>query len=238
MFRRMLCAGFAALVVSAVAMPSVGAAPTDEDDYPEIAMVWLAGPPVDETASLDSETAPSMQLGALAESTADFCADVLPGPQVDLVKTAERTQLTPTQMRLRVTLTTSSPPGDYRLRDCVWIDVDNDGVWDEPTETLFGFDNEPTVFAPAPSGPGSVARFRVTLPVGEDEAVCDRAGRSDQIDDPPTGPAGPLLISNTLCLEGAPDPVVPEAAIVALLPLTAIAVGGATWAVRRRAAVA
>jgi hypothetical protein len=237
MFRRMLCCGFAALVVSAMALPSVGAAPDDDLEYPEIPVVWLAGPSMDELSSrsASSNTAAPAQLGALV--TADACEDVLPGPQVDLVKTADRTQLTPTQMRLRVTLETSAPPGPYRLRDCIWIDVDNDGIWDEPTETLFGFDTEPIVFTPAPSGPGSIAKFRVNLPVGEDQTVCDRAARSDQLDEPPPSP-GPVLISNTLCLEGDPDPVVPESAIVALLPLTAIAVGGAAWAVRRRSMVA
>jgi hypothetical protein len=80
---------------------------------------------------------------------------------------------------------------------------------------------------------GSFARFRVNLPVASNQPVCDRATRSDQIDTPPPSP-GPLLRSNTLCLPGDPDPVVPEFNLAVVLPLTGILLAAVVWFTRRR----
>jgi hypothetical protein len=194
------------------------------DEWPLIEAEWIAGPTVPGIA------AKSPSGFGIAALTADSCAEVLPDPTQGLDKTATRTQLTPTQMRLRVQLDTTEAAGNFRLRDCIWID-DGDGVWEELTETLFGIDVEPFVWVPdTVDGVGSFARFSVNLPVTAQQAVCDRVARSSLEE----GPTVPLLRSNTLCLPPVPDPVVPEAATVVLLPLSAAALGIAGWFLLRR----
>jgi hypothetical protein len=222
----------AALALGSFATAASAAPALDQDAYdalggseewPLIEAEWIAGPVVP-----GADLAPSsFSVSAL---TADSCEAVLPDPTDGLVKTATRTQLTPTQMRLRVQLDTTEAAGNFRLRDCIWID-DGDGVWEEPSETLFGIDVEPFVWVPdAGDGIGSFARFSVNLPVTAQQAVCDRAARSSLEE----GPTVPLLRSNTLCLTPDPDPVVPEAATVVLLPLSAAGLGVACWFLLRR----
>jgi hypothetical protein len=235
MLRRTILAAVAGALAFGIGVPAATAAPPlsqtgyaplgDDTEWPDYTtkVEHLAGPAVEGL----EPAASGFSVSAL---TADTCDVVLPDPTIDLVKTAERTQLSPTQMRLRVQLDTTQTGGDFRLRDCIWID-DGDGVWEEATETLFGIDLEPVVWvADTSDNIGSFARFRVNLPVAADQAVCDRAARSELEGDPVV----PLLRSNTLCLPGLPDPVVPEAAMVALLPMTAAALGAGCWLLLRR----
>jgi hypothetical protein len=241
MIRRTITAAIGGMLALVALAPAAMAAPSlqqsgydaggGDAEWPEVQAFWLGGPKVDGVP--DGTAEPSVASAALA-ITADTCDVVLPDPTIDIEKTADRTQLSPGQMRLRVQLDTAQPAGDFRLRDCIWID-DGDGVWEEPTETLFGVDLEPTVWVPdTTDNVGSFLRFRVNLPVAANQDVCDRAARSELEGEPVTT----FLRSNTLCLPGAPDPVVSEAALAVLLPLTAAVLGGGVWFLRRRRSVA
>src|SRR5262245_32894354 len=112
MLRRLalgMLAGVAGVVLIA---PAAGAAPIfsepaykqaagTADEWPELPALWWAGPKVSGVpeAPVADGGLTSSQLNAI---TSDSCDVVLDGPIVDLVKTADRTQLTATQMRLRV----------------------------------------------------------------------------------------------------------------------------------------
>jgi hypothetical protein len=240
MLRRSLFAAAAGLVALVLLAPAASAAPPfsqagylaggGDAEWPLLEAEWVAGPSVPGLEASTTDSLGTANRFGIEALTADTCDVVLNGDDQDLVKTADRTQLTPTQMRLRVQLDTTQPAGEFRLRDCIWID-DGDGVWEEPTETLFGIDVEPFVWVPDLSdGVGSFARFRVNLPVTSAQTVCDRGARSELEGEP----AVPFLRSNTLCLPGVPDPVVPESTIVVLLPLTAAALGAGSFLLLRR----
>lgn len=131
-----------------------------------------------------------------------------------------------------------------RVRDCVFVDLNNNGVLD-PSETAFGFDQN--------FGEGEYdaeAEYTVTIPAPIDSTICDRAAVSGQIQTETENPLPlmpPIVEVNDFtdksdgftCDDGGPPVVIPEAPLTVLLPLTAIALfgGGALFLRRRRGTV-
>jgi hypothetical protein len=224
--------------------PATGVLPFDYQDgtpdtaWPALPVTWVGGPApkkMPPAVEVPSSYKRSDALFAQAVPSA-ACGDVF-GQQSDLVKQATRTNNADGTVTLRVQLNTSLPPeAETRLRDCIWIDSTPNGQWDQATETLFAVDIAPTAFLPdnSTAANDSFVRFRVTITATAADRVCDQAARSEDGDALPPQ-AAYLVRSNTLCLEGEPPFVIPEASQVALLSLSALAVaGGAYLVVRRR----
>ena len=137
------------------------------------------------------------------------------------------------------TLTSSRPLSELatvtRVRDCAFVDANANGLLDG-AEVLVGFDLK---FAAGNFVNG--AEYTVTLTAPQDAVICDRGGVSGDL---PTGdlPTGGFTDKSTnpaggrfSCTDPTPPPVVPEAPLSVLLPLTALALfGGGALALRRR----
>lgn len=211
---------------------------TSDTAWPLLPVTWIGGPapkkmppPVDDPNPLKR----SDQLFAQAAVPSAACGDVF-GQQSDLVKQATRTNNPDGTVTLRVQLNTSLPPeAETRLRDCIWIDSTPNGQWDQASETLFAVDIAPAAFLPDPSTAAndSFIRFRVTVTATAADRVCDQGARSEDGDAIPF--QTPYLVrSNTLCLEGEPPFVIPEASQVAFISLSALALAGGAYIVVRR----
>ncbi len=131
------------------------------------------------------------------------------------------------------TLTSSRPDDELdlvtRVRDCAFIDADGNGVLDDD-ERVFSFDLrfDAGTFV-------NDAEYTVSFPAAEGAIVCDRAAVSaDTSDggftDKSMGPDG----SSASCTDSGPPPVIPEAPLTVLLPLTAVALLGAGAVALRR----
>lgn len=116
-----------------------------------------------------------------------------------------------------------------RVRDCAFIDADGNRVLDDD-ERAYSFDLhlEAGTFV-------NDAEYTVSFPATEDGTICDRAAvsadASGGFTDKSVGPDG----SDASCTDSGPPPIIPEAPLTVLLPLTAFAVlGTAAVALRRR----
>ena len=120
-------------------------------------------------------------------------------------------------------LTSPRPDGTSRVRDCAWVDQIANGQLDQG-EPLFGTDDKNAVFA------GGKTTISITVQALAGDTVCDRAARSG---DAPGAP-GYTDKSNVLCHRlGDPPPVIPEAPLALLLPMSAAALLGVAYLVSR-----
>jgi hypothetical protein len=229
MRRTMLSLVLGLAAVIAIAQPAFATISFTDPSYPwpVVPATYVAGP------APGTQTTTTAAFAATGLVTVSDCNDILTGPQTDLVKQAQRIDNTDGTVTLKIQLTTTRAASDSRLRDCLWIDSNGNSQWDVATETLYAVDIQPFAFLADPTGPGSFARFRVTVTATAQDRICDRAARSEYQDAAP--PQTPYIDkSNTLCLDGSPNPVVPESALVVLLPLSALVIGGGVFYVRRR----
>ena len=118
-------------------------------------------------------------------------------------------------------------PGSYRIRDCIWIDSDGNGAYNG--ETLVGSDEKDVDFVA--DGAGSSGETTYTITASPDDTVCDRAAVSGT----DASAVGFTDKSNILCVDISSPPVIPEASLAILLPVSGalVAVGFFLW--RRRA---
>ena len=119
-------------------------------------------------------------------------------------------------------LTSPRPDGTSRVRDCAWVDQIANGQHDQG-EPLFGTDDKDAVFA------GGKTTISITVQALAGDTVCDRAARSDDTPSP-----GYTDKSNVPCHRlGDPPPVIPEAPLAILLPMSAAALIGVAFLVSR-----
>ena len=154
------------------------------------------------------------------------CGGVLSGGgDGPLTKTfvSQQPGTTPGTFLVTFRLTTPRPAGTYRVRDCVFVDANNNGAFDDGEAIVGSLDEQRLV-----TGGSVTATVTVTAAAGT--RVCDRAALSG-------GTAGFTDKSNIVCLTlgTPPPPVIPEVPLALLLPLAAAALlAGGYFVMRRR----
>ena len=130
------------------------------------------------------------------------------------------------QLTIRVT---SPRSGSVRVRDCAFVDANNNGQFDSGEQLLVGVDFTRTIQANVPF------TFTTTISAQAGARICDRVALS--------GRTGGLFgtdftdKSNVACvtLGTPPPPVIPEVPLAGVLPLVAAGLfGGAVLINRRR----
>jgi len=123
-----------------------------------------------------------------------------------------------------------SGAGQFRVRDCIFIDTGDPGYSGEAF--IGGSDEKFVTFLPGPNG-GSTVTIVETVDVAANATICDRAAVSGSLS--VTDVTGFTDKSNVLCVPVTPGGVIPEVPYVVLLPLCALALfGGAYFVLRGR----
>jgi hypothetical protein len=129
--------------------------------------------------------------------------------------------------------------------DCLWIDGNNNGVFNAFTETMKGYTVSNLVLGG--SGATRTATFEANVPGAAGKTVCDRAyGANMSLVTANLGNSSAILAgqwmlfySPNVCTGPTNPPVVPDSNLPVILSLTAALTGGAGLLfLRRRAALA
>jgi hypothetical protein len=116
-------------------------------------------------------------------------------------------------------VTVQREAGTYRLRDCVFIDEGDNNAYDG--EPLVGNTDEKDVIFTSNGNGTSSGTTTITIEAEPTDTVCDRAAVSGTT----TAGVGFTDKSNVLCVPIENPPVIPEASLTVLLPLTGLLVG-------------
>ena len=129
-------------------------------------------------------------------------------------------------------VTVQRDAGTYRLRDCVFIDEGGNNAYDG--EALVGNTDEKDVIFTSNGNGTSSGTTTITVAADPEDTVCDRAAVSGTT----TAGVGFTDKTNVLCVPIENPPVIPEASLAVLLPVTGLLVGLGFVLWRRRPAPA